>query len=68
MRWQRTREAKLAEVVNLNRARKAKAQAIARATADANRIAFGRTRAEKTAARAEAERAARELDGAKREP
>jgi len=55
----------MAEVVNLNRARKAKARAAAQAMAAANRVAFGRTGAEKRAARAEAERQARALDGAK---
>ena len=55
----------MAEVVNLNRARKAKARAAAQATAAANRVVFGRTGAEKRAAKAEAERQVRALDGAK---
>jgi len=58
----------MAEIVNLNRARKAKARGEAERTAAANRIAYGRTKAEKQAAKAEAERRARELDGMKREP
>ena len=58
----------MAEIVNLNRARKAKARGEAERTAAANRIAHGRTKAEKQAAKAEAERRARELDGVKREP
>lgn len=58
----------MAEIVNLNRARKAKARGEAQATAAANRLAHGRTKAEKQAAKAETERRARELDGAKREP
>ena len=58
----------MAEIDNLNRARKAKARGEAQATADANRVAHGRTKAEKQAAKVEAERRARELDGAKREP
>jgi hypothetical protein len=58
----------MAETVNLNRARKAKAHGEAQATAAANRIAHGRTKAEKQAAKVEAERRARELDGMKREP
>jgi hypothetical protein len=58
----------MAEIVNLNRARKAKARSGAEATAAANRIVHGRTKAEKQAARVEAERRARDLDGAKREP
>ncbi len=58
----------MAEIVNLNRARKAKARAAAGAQAAVNRAAFGRTKGEKAAARADAERAKRDLDGAKREP
>lgn len=58
----------MAEIVNLNRARKAKTRQEAQTTAAANRAAFGRTKAEKQAAKAEPERRARELDGAKREP
>jgi hypothetical protein len=58
----------MAEIVNLNRARKAKARGESQATAAANRIVHGRTKAEKQAAKAEAERRNRELDGAKREP
>jgi len=58
----------MAEIVNLNRARKAKARGEAQATAAANRVVHGRTKAEKQAVQAETERRARELDGAKREP
>jgi hypothetical protein len=58
----------MTEIVNLNRARKAKARGEAQATAAANRIVHGRTKAEKQTAKAETERRARELDGAKREP
>ena len=58
----------MADIVNLTRARKAKARGEAQRTAAANRIAHGQTKAEKQAAKAEAERRARELDGAKREP
>jgi hypothetical protein len=58
----------MVEIVNLNRARKAKARGEAQATAAANRIAHGRTKAEKQAAKADAGRRARDLDGAKREP
>jgi hypothetical protein len=58
----------VADIVNLNRARKAKARDAAQAIATANRVAHGRTKAEKQAAKAEAERRQRELDGAKREP
>ncbi len=58
----------MGEIVNLNRARKARAKADDRATAAANRAAHGRTRADRDQAEAERERAARLLDGAKREP
>ncbi len=54
------------EPINLNRARKARAREDAKAQAAANRVRFGRTGAEKAAARLEAERDARALDGAKR--
>ncbi len=57
----------MAEVVNLNRARKAKARTAAIVQADANRAAFGRTKAEKTADAAGVARRAALLDGAKRE-
>ena len=57
----------MAEPINLNRARKARARAEDKTQAAENRVRFGRTGAEKAALRAEAERRARELDGAKRE-
>jgi hypothetical protein len=53
--------------INLNRARKERAKAGARAKAAENRVAFGRTMAEKDLAKARAEKAARHLDAAKRE-
>jgi len=58
----------VAEIVNLRAARKQKARAASAATADANRVAFGRTRAEKQATQAETARHARTLDNARREP
>ncbi|MBL8587402.1 MAG: DUF4169 family protein [Methylobacteriaceae bacterium] len=51
------------EVVNLRRARKAKARAAAERQAAENRALHGRTKLEKRASAAEAERAARRLDG-----
>jgi hypothetical protein len=58
----------MAEIVNLNRARKARARAEQAAQAAANRVKHGRSRAEKARDRdAEARRAAL-LDGAKRPP
>ncbi len=53
----------MAEPINLNRVRKARDKAAAKVQAAENRVRFGRTRAEKDAARAEAERAGRVLDG-----
>jgi hypothetical protein len=53
--------------INLNRIRKAKARADAAAQADANRVKFGRTKADKAAAAKAAEKAARDLDGLKRD-
>lgn len=57
----------MGEVVNLNRARKDRAKAAARATAAANRATHGRTKAERTQTESERRRAARLLDGARRE-
>jgi len=56
----------MGEVVNLKSARKAKARAATEAKAQANRIAFGRTKAEKQTSKAEREAADRKLDGHKR--
>jgi hypothetical protein len=61
-------EAPLVEPINLNRARKAKAKTEGQAQAALNRAKFGRTKAEKQAAKAEAERVARTLDQSRREP
>ncbi|MGR3804808.1 DUF4169 family protein [Marinibacterium profundimaris] len=55
----------MSKPVNLNRVRKDKARADAKARADQNAVKFGRTRAEKDRAKAEAERASRRLDGHK---
>ncbi len=57
----------MGELVNLNRARKARDRAARAAQADANRVAFGRTRAERVAADAERARQEDALDGAKLE-
>lgn len=58
----------MAEPINLNKARKAKAKLEAKATAAENRVRFGRTKAEKSAAQLEQDRLSRKTDGAKREP
>jgi hypothetical protein len=57
----------MADPVNLNRARKARAKADKTAQADANRIKFGRTKAQKAADKAEAERTRKAVDQAKRD-
>ncbi|MCV0413551.1 MAG: DUF4169 family protein [Brevundimonas sp.] len=57
----------MGEIVNLNRARKARDKAEDKARAAANRAAHGRTAAEKKTARTERERAERHIDGHKRE-
>lgn len=57
----------MAEILNLRAARKAKDRAEARAKADRNAAKFGRTKAEKALETARAEKARRDLDGAKRE-
>jgi hypothetical protein len=58
---------RMGEIVNLNKARKARAKAEAAADAAANRAKHGRSKAEKTCdAQAEARRRAL-LDGAKKE-
>lgn len=57
----------MADVVNLNRARKAKARETKEAQAMANRAAFGRTKAQKSRDAEEATRRDALLDGARRE-
>ncbi len=53
--------------INLNKVRKDRARAEAKVRADRNAVAFGRTKAEKDAAKIRAEKAARDLEGHKRE-
>lgn len=57
----------MAEIINLNRARKTRARDAAARQAEANRAKFGRTKAEKQADTADQARQDRALDGAKRE-
>lgn len=57
----------MAEILNLNQARKAKARTDAKAKAAENRVRFGRTKADKALDAARADRLQRDLDGAKRE-
>jgi hypothetical protein len=56
----------MGEIVNLNKARKARDKAEAKRTAETNRLTFGRTKAERETTRAERERDAARLDGHKR--
>ncbi len=56
------------EIVSLGKARKAKTKVETAARAKANRVAFGRTKMERGAAKAEADKAGRSLDGHKRIP
>lgn len=58
----------MSEPVNLNRVRKARAKADDKAQAARNRVAFGRTKAERDLAEARRDNAARALDAKKREP
>jgi hypothetical protein len=57
----------MAELVNLNRARKAKARADSETKAAENRVRFGQTKAEKRLAKAQADKARGDLDAKKRE-
>ena len=58
----------MAEIINLRQARKQKARAEKEARADENRIAFGRTKAEKNLRQAEQELSRSRLDAHKRDP
>jgi hypothetical protein len=57
----------MADIINLRARRKAADRKAARAQGDANAAKFGRTRAERELDVARAAKAARELDGHKRE-
>lgn len=57
----------MAEIVNLNKVRKARARSDAASRAAANRAAFGRTKAEKQADAADRARRETTLDGALRD-
>lgn len=58
----------MAEIINLNKARKAKARIAAEGRAAQNRVRFGRSKLEKQQARIETETAAKKLDGLKLDP
>lgn len=55
----------MGEVINLNKARKARDKAEAKRAADANRLTFGRTKAERQTTQKERDRDAAKLDGHK---
>jgi hypothetical protein len=57
----------VSEIVNLNKARKAKARSTAKSEAAENRVRFGRTKAEKGVQKGEVSKLERRLDQAKRE-
>jgi hypothetical protein len=57
----------MTEPINLNKARKARSRAADKTEAAQNRVAFGRTKSEKTVSKLEAERARRAHEEKKRE-
>lgn len=57
----------MAELINFNRAKKAKARADDKTRAAQNRVRFGQTKGQKAVSKLDAEKARRELDGKKRE-
>jgi len=57
----------MAEIVNLNRFRKAQKRLTDERQADANRVKFGRSKTEKLNDRRQAEKQRQEIDGKKRD-
>ena len=57
----------MGDVINLNKARKAKRRAEEQVQAAANRVRFGRTKVEREAEAKVADKAERDLDGTKRD-
>ncbi len=57
----------MTSVINLRQARKDRDRAEKRANADANAAKHGRTKAQKAVEKADADRAAKHLDGVKRD-
>jgi hypothetical protein len=57
----------MSDPINFNKARKARAKVEAKSQAAENRIRFGRTKADKTVSKLEAEKVRRALDQARRE-
>jgi len=56
----------MAELINLNKAKKARDKVAGKAKAAQNRVKFGRAKGERVTGKLEAERARRELEGKKR--
>jgi hypothetical protein len=56
-----------ADLINLNKARKARTKSADKAAAEENRVKFGRTKGQAAAARSASDQIARKLDDAKRE-
>jgi hypothetical protein len=56
----------MADLINLNKARKARVRAEDKSRASANRVRFGLTTGQKVVAKLDAARAQRELNGKKR--
>ena len=57
----------MSEIVNFNKARKARARVRKRQQADENAVKFGRTKAQKQLDQARTDKASRDLDGKKRD-
>ena len=57
----------MAELINLNKAKKARARSADKTQAARNRVRFGQAKGAKAASKLEAERARRDLDGKKRD-
>jgi hypothetical protein len=55
----------MSNVISFSKARKAKARTEAKAQAAENRVKFGRTKGDKAKTASEADKARRDLDGAK---
>lgn len=58
----------MSEPVNLNKARKARQRVDAKRRADQNAVAFGRTKAQKSAEKLRADKAAAQIDAHRRDP
>lgn len=58
----------MADIINLNKARKARARTVAEKLAAENRIRFGRSKDEKQRERNQTAEAAKKLDGHKLDP